>query len=172
VNINIFFSLIIVGLFAILFLFKPLEVQKKQFGEIPTFELEQFRLLELSNKGLTTIMDGNKAIKYTDKYIVQNINYTDSSKKYIANMIAKNGIYEDDTIKLDGDILFTREDGLSFLSQHANYNKKTNIVISPENYIATLGKHEARGSYLEYNNNLGTMKSKDIEVNYMLKREK
>ncbi|MFT5662340.1 MAG: LPS export ABC transporter protein LptC [Sulfurimonas sp.] len=171
-NINIFFTSIIGGLFVIFFLFEPLNIKKQDFGEIPVFELEKFKLIELNEKGLTTVMDGVKGVRYTDRYIVYNINYTDNTKKYLANMTADEGLYEGDIIDLTGNIKYSREDGISFSTQEAVYNRKTNIVTSPGKYIAYLGKNKVTGSTIEYSNVLDTITSKQVTVNYKLKERK
>ena len=171
-NINLFFSAIIVSLFAIFFFFKPLNIKKQDFGEIAVFELDDFELIELNEKGLTTIMLGTQGVKYTNRYIVYNINYTDNTKKYLANMTADKGIYKGKIIDLDKNIKYNREDGISFSTQEAIYNKKTNIVHSPSEYIAYLGKNKMTGSSIEYNNVLDTVKSSKVTVNYKLKERK
>lgn len=171
-NINIFFGSIISGLVTIFFLFEPLNIKNQDFGEIPIFELENFQLIELNEKGLTTVMNGEKGIRYTDRYIVYNINYTDNTKKHLVNMIANEGLYKSGIIDLKGNIKYSREDGILFLTQEAIYNKKTNIVHSPSQYIAYLGKNKMSGSSIEYNNVLDTITSKKVTVNYKLKERK
>ena len=128
-SINIFFSAIIFALFLIFVLFKPLNIKQQDFGEIPVFELVDFKLMELNEKGLTTVIKGNEGTRYIDRYLVNNIDYTDNTKKYLANMKAKKGIYRDGIIDLEGNIVYTREDGISFSTQKAIYNKETNIVV-------------------------------------------
>ncbi|WP_455756046.1 LPS export ABC transporter periplasmic protein LptC [Sulfurimonas sp.] len=167
-NINIFFLLIVAGLSMIFFLFKPLNIKEQKFDDIPLFELEKFKLIELSNSGLTTILDGAKGIKYSDRYEILHVDYTDNSKKYLANMKANNGLYKGDTINLNGDVVYSREDGLSFKTQKATYSKKTNIAKSTTNYVSYLGNNKIEGSYIEYNNLTKVIKSKNIKANYQL----
>lgn len=171
-NISIFFAGIIGGLMTILFLFEPLDIQKQNFNEIPVFELKSFTLIELNEKGLTTIMNGSQGVRYTDRYIVYDIDYTDNSKKYLANMKADQGLYKGSIIDLDGNIKYKREDKISFSTQKAIYDKQTSIVLSSTPYVANLHTHKITGSYIEYNNILDTIKSKNITVNYKLKERK
>lgn len=171
-NISIFFGVTIFGLFAIFFLFEPLDIKKQDFGEIPVFELEKFQLIELDEHGLTTMMNGDKGLRYTNRYIVYNINYTDNTKKYLANMTANEGLYKGNVIDLMGDIKYNREDGISFSTQKAIYNKSTNIVHSPSPYIAYMGENQVVGSSIKYNNVLDTVTSKKVTANYKLKERK
>ena len=168
-NINIFFTGIISSLLLIFFIFKPLNIKKQDFGEIPLFELHTFKLIELNNKGLTTIMNGVHGVRYADRYEVSSINFTDNTKKYLANMLADRGSYKGNVINLDGNINYTREDGISFVTQKAMYDKETSIVTSPIPYIASLQHHKIVGTAIEYNNNLETIKSSNVSVNYKLK---
>ncbi|MDB2562644.1 LPS export ABC transporter periplasmic protein LptC [Sulfurimonas sp.] len=168
-NINIFFAAIIFSLVLILFLFKPLNIKQQDFGEIPVFELTNFKLMELNKKGLTTVMHGDEGTRYTNRYVVNNIDYTDNTKKYLANMKAVKGIYKEDIVNLEKDIIYKREDGVSFTTQKAVYDKKTSIVTSPTKYVGYIEKNKITGSYIEYNNMLDTIKSRKVTVNYKLK---
>ncbi|MBC8237680.1 MAG: LPS export ABC transporter periplasmic protein LptC [Helicobacteraceae bacterium] len=168
-NISVFFSAIIFALSLIFVLFKPLNIKQQNFGEIPVFELMDFKLMELNEKGLTTVINGDKGTRYNDRYLVNNIDYTDNTKEYLANMKANEGVYRENVIDLEGDIVYTREDGISFSTEKASYNKETNIVVSPTSYIAYIGENKVTGSYIEYNNALETTASKNVTVNYKLK---
>jgi len=168
-NINLFFVVIFSGLSVIFLLFKPLDVKQQEFKDIPLFELMSFTLYELDNKGLTTLMNGTKAIKYTNRYKVDNINYTDNSKKYIANIKADIGLYKDETIDLKGNVVYSREDGLIFETQKALYNKKTSIAYVNEKYVLYRQHDRVEGSSLVYNNILNKTYSKNVVAKYQMK---
>lgn len=128
-NINYFFIFILFSLAMILFLFRPLEMTQQKFDDVPLFTISTFTMYELNSKGLITLMNGDKATRYSDRYTVEQINYTDNSKKYLANMQSNSGIYKDDVVYLDGDIIYTREDGLTF--DAFNSSKPLIIFTSP-----------------------------------------
>ncbi len=153
----------------IFFLFKPLNIKQQKFVDVPLFELASFTLFELNNQSLITVMKGNKAIRYRDRYTVENINYTDNAKEYIANMKANNGIYKNDTVDLSGDVVYSREDELTFETQDITYNKKTNIARSKSDFIARRGDDTIIGKSIQYNNILKTIESKDVVVKYNIK---
>jgi len=108
----------------IFFLFKPLNIKEQNFTDIPLFELETFILYELNTQGLATLMIGTEGIRYANRYQIKDIDYTDNSKQYIANMKAKHSIYQDEIVHLNGDVVYSREDGLVFTTQEIEYNKK------------------------------------------------
>lgn len=153
----------------ILFLFKPLEIKESFFEDIELFSVSSFTMYEFDSNGLITLMNGERASRYSDRYRVEEIDYTDSSKEYIANMKSNSGIYKDEIVYLDGDILYTREDGLTFETQKATYNKKTSIAIAEGEYL--LYKNESRviGEELHYDSAQERVTSKNVTAKYQLK---
>ena len=165
-NINGFLSLIVVALAMIYFLFEPMKLKKIAPGEVAQFSLFSFTMYELDKTGLTTLMKGNEAVRYADRYVVENIDYSDNSKEYIINIKAKDGLYKGNIIYLDGDVRFKREDGLNFFSQKVTYNKITDVAISEVDYISYMGLNQVRGSKIIYNNKKNTIISKDVYAIY------
>lgn len=150
----------------IFFLFKPMHIKQQEFVDVPLFELSSFSLYELNKKGLNNTMTGTKGTRYRDRYTVENIDYTDNSEKFIANMKADNGIYKDDIVYLEGNVTYTREDGLVFFTQSATYNKKTSIAHTDNSYVSYRGKDKVTGSSLRYNNLLNQVSSKNVVAIY------
>lgn len=153
----------------IFFFFQPREHIEKEAIEIPSLELNNFKLSELDRSGLTSITSGDVGKKYTNRYSVKNLNYTDNSSKYISNIKANDALYKGFILNLRGDIKYFREDGLTFRTQKASYNKQTSVITSHTKYQSQLNESSAEGSYFEYNNAHGITKSKNVTVNYNLK---
>ncbi len=153
--------------------FKPLDIKQQEFVDVPLFQLTSFTLHELDESGLITLMKGSEATRYSNRYKVNNIDYTDNSKKYIANMKADNGLYMDknELLDLEGKVLYNREDGLTFKTEKLIYNKKTSIVNADNDYILYRGDNKVIGNSLVYNNNLNIVKSKNVVVRYQLKEK-
>ncbi|MCK9491750.1 MAG: LPS export ABC transporter periplasmic protein LptC [Sulfurimonas sp.] len=170
-NINAFFILIFIGLIMIYVGFKPLNIAKQDFKDVPLFELESFVLHELNQEKLITIMKGSKAKRFADKYRVIDIDYTDNSKELLANIRSDIGLYRDkkDIINLVGNVIYNREDGLVFESQEAIYNKKEAIAETQKDYIMYREKNEIIGTSLVYNNTNGKVKSKNVIAIYQIK---
>ncbi len=167
-NINIFFAFLFAGLMLIFFLFKPMFLKSTKSGEIANFEVSEFTIHELDTKGLTTILQGSKGFSFADRYEVLDVNYTDSSRDYIANITSNNGIYKNDTIDLKGNVVYTREDGLIFKSQSAVYNQKSAIAYTKDKYIIYRNKDKMSGSDLIYDNRLDKIHSKNVRATYNL----
>ncbi|WP_373035365.1 LPS export ABC transporter periplasmic protein LptC [Sulfurimonas sp.] len=170
-NINVFFVGISLALLMIFIGFKPLDIKQQEFVDIPLFQLEDFTLHELNEKGLITLMKGTKATRYANRYKVANMNYTDNSKEFVANMKSDDGVYKDkeEVIDLKGNVLYNREDGLIFESDEASYNKKTSIAKTNKNYVIYRDANRVVGTSLIYNNSLNRVKSKNVVAKYQIK---
>ncbi|EDZ62696.1 protein containing DUF1239 [Sulfurimonas gotlandica GD1] len=153
--------------------FKPMNIKQQEFVDVPLFQLEAFTLHELSQDGLVTLMKGSKAIRYNDRYKVFNIDYTDNSKNFIANMRADNGLYrdKDDVIDLTGNVIYNREDGLIFESQEATYNKKSAIAKTNKDYVIYRDSNRVVGTSLTYDNRLNRVKSKNVVAKYQIQEK-
>ena len=168
-NINVFFSLLFLGLAMIFVLFKPLNLKEQSFADVPIFELDFFTLHELDIFGLSTLMTGDGSVKYDDRYLVTNIDYTDNSREYIANMKADEGLYKDDAVALDGDITYIREDGLTFKADRAVYDKKTEIIQTDSEFTSFRSSNAINGSSLKYHNDSQKIEAKNVTIKYQLK---
>jgi LPS export ABC transporter protein LptC len=171
-NINYIFVAISLGLLMIFFLFKPMEIKQDDYGEIALFEIEDFTLYELNTRGLNTFMKGNEGARYANRYEVKKINYTDNSEEYLANLVANEGVYKNEIVDLKGDVVYTREDGFTFKTQNASYNKKTTIAFAKTDYISYMGENEARGTWLKYNNKKAIAHSKNVTAIYQIQEDK
>jgi len=160
------------GLLSIYLLFKPLDIKQQEFVDVPLFELKDFTMYELDTNSLRTIMVGSAATRYSDRYTVKDMDYTDNSKVYVANMQADNGLYKEEFVTLDGNVVYTREDGLTFKTKKATYNKKTSDVVSDVGFIAYLNSNVVTGSYIKYNNLTKKIYSKDVAATYQLQERK
>ena len=168
-NINFFFSFVLIGLIAIYKFFIPIKlIPQTTVKDIPIFELNDFTLYELNKEGLVTLMSGETATRYSDNYSVSDINFTDNSHQYRVNMTAGDGIYKNNIISLTNNIVFTRSDGLNFKTLSATYNKDTNIITTDGNYSLFKNDSSVLGDNLIYNNILNTIKSTNIVVTYQL----
>ena len=166
-----FFLFVLSGLVMIFILFKPLDIKEQKFVDVPLFEIVNFVMHELTSEGLKTFMTGDKTLRYTDRYTVKNIDFTDDSKGHISNMKADRGLYKDDIVDLDGNISYVREDGLAFESQTMTYNTTTSIAKTDSDYVAFRGKSTMKGSSLEYNSVKNKIKSDNVFITYRLKEE-
>ena len=148
--------------------FKPLKLKEQNFVDVPQLELKNFTMYELTPEGLQTYMLGSSGTKYDNRFIVKNVDYTDKSPEYIANMKADEGIYKDDMVILKNNVLYTRDNGFEFQTQKLVYDKNSSEAISDVGYTAHLGDNVVKGTYIKYNNKLNRVYSKNIDATYQL----
>lgn len=156
----------------IYFFFQPLNVKEQESKEVPLLALNTFTLYELDTKGLKTIMAGDKALRFTNRYTVDAIDFTDNAKEFVSNMTADHGVYKNDIVHLRSNIVYVREDGLSFKTESMLYNRKTSIAKTTDPYIAYKGESTVVGKGLEYNAKKKILDSKSVTVRYKLKEER
>jgi LPS export ABC transporter protein LptC len=168
-NINYFFIFFSLCLLLILFAFKPLEVKQHAVGEVPLFTISSFTMHELDSNGLVTLINGTEATRYTNRYSVENMDYTDNSKEFMANMKANSGIYKNEIVYLSGDIVYVREDGLTFETQKAVYNKKTSIATADGDFVLYRDLNKVTGNKLIYDSARERVTSKNVKAVYQLR---
>ena len=167
-NINLFFAFVFAGLMVIFVFFQPMKLKETKNIEVATVETYGFVIHQLDTKGLTRIIKGKQAFIYKDRYNILDVDYTDATKEQIVNLKAKNGIYKDKTIKLSGDVKYTRDDGLVFKSQSLDYNEKTSILETDDRYIMYKDKNKVIGKSFRLDNKLDKIYSKNVEVVYQI----
>lgn len=152
--------------------FQPLKIKQQEFDDVPLLTMGNFVMYELQRTGLQTIMAGTKALRYTERYIVNDVNFTDNSKEFMSNMQADNGIYKNNIVDLKGNVVYKREDGLTFESDTLNYDTKNSIAQTKDDYLAHRDKNSMKGASFIYDSINNTMKSKQVTVKYQLKESK
>nr|WP_295005912.1 LPS export ABC transporter periplasmic protein LptC [Sulfurimonas sp.] len=167
-----FFGFILSSLVIIFVLFKPLDVKKQEFIDVPIFEITSFNMYELNNKGLQGLMIGNSALRYSDRYEVTNIDYTENTKMNISNMKAKRGLYQGETVSLFGNVNYVRADGLTFESQKMIYDKHTSQLSSTTPFLAYKEGNSIKGDSMKYNKKRKFIESQNVKVTYQLQESK
>jgi len=148
-----------------------MDIKQQDFVDVPLFELTAFTIHELSNKGLQTYIIGETGVRYEDRYTISKMNYTDNSQDFIANMKSDNGIYKKNMVYLDGNVIYVREDGITFETQKATYNTETSVAKAKSDYIAHKGKSTMVGDIMNYNSLLKLLDSENVTVKYQLKEK-
>ena len=156
------------GLLMIFFFFKPLHIKQQIFGDVPLLNMNEFTMYELNNHGLETLVTGSNALRYKDRYVFNEVDFTDNSQNFISNIQAKHGLYKNNLLSLNGDVSYVREDGLEFESQTLTYNTKTSVAQTQDKYVAKIGENSMSGTSLEYQSTQNKITSKNVIVNYQL----
>ena len=133
------------------------------------FELTTFVIYEINQVGLDDMIIGSNAIRYDDRYAFKNINYTDNSKELISNIKANAGIYKNNVFTLEGDVVYSRDDGLTLETTKVVYDKNKGVTTIKAKYVAYKDDNEVRGSSAVYQNLLKKTESKNVTVKYQIR---
>lgn len=152
-------------------LFKPLNIKQQIVGDIPQLKMNQFTMYELNKNALETLVTGSQALRYKDRYVFNEVDFTDSSQKFISNIQASRGIYKNNILNLDGNVSYLREDGLEFKANTLVYNTKSSIAHTNDDYIAFLGENSMSGTSLKYLSTKNRITSKNVVVKYQIEEK-
>ena len=172
VNVNYLFLVIGLLLAAILFLFEPSEVPKKhQKGEgVADLELHQFTRYDLTLEGLKDVMVGKDAKRYKDRIEIDEIDYTDNSRKLKNNITANFGVYNNiNLITLEGNVRYHREDGLRFKTERAIIHQKDETIVTKGPFVMTKEDDVVTGEDLFYDSKNERSHATDVVGVYEVK---
>lgn len=134
--------------------------------------MKNFTMYEMDREGLTNILFGSYSKRYSDRISVKKIDYTDRKVKVNANIKADNGLYKNDKILLNKNVIYSRDDGVRFESEMANYDKKQGLFTTDKEFIIYRGKSSTKGSTLRYNSNTKKINATKTKTIYQLQESK
>ena len=168
-NVVTFYLIVGAVLGSVFLFFKPMKVNIAEPGELAQIELDRFIVHEVTPAGVKTILAGTHALRFTDRYEVNDLNLTDRSENHTENMRAKFGIYREPLISLRDDVHYERDDGIVFETDSADYNRSSGQMVAAGPFILWQGRDRVEGKDLFYNSKSGDISAKKIVGNYMLK---
>lgn len=148
--------------------FNPAKLQQFETKEIAQLELFNFTIYDLDKNGLRSIFSGLKGYKYKDRYEVSDINYTDNTKEYTANIQSDFGIYKDNIVNMQGNVVYARSDGLTFKTGEATYNQNTGFLKTPSTYTLYKNDDKITGTKLIFDSKENHVVSKQISATYQI----
>lgn len=167
-SINIFFTLILALLLVMFTYFKPAERDQLAANEVALFELDTFKIYEISPSKISRFFEGDHGKRFSDRYEVSQAKFSNNEKVLFESIRADNALYKDDIVALDGNIHYVREDGLQFNSNEGIYNLKRSIVTTEGVFTITKNENSVHGTHLYYDLNLDTVSANQIQGSYQL----
>ena len=173
-NANYFFIIIALILASILLFFKPIALKKSlhEGKEVPALELHDFTLYEVGLGGLKDIMIGKDGFRYADRLEVNDINYTDSSRKLQNNLLADFGVYDNkELITLKGNVRYYREDGMHFKANKTIIDQKKETMHTVGSFTLSKASDNVVGENLFYDTKKSQSRAKDVTAYFTLPEE-
>lgn len=149
-SINLFFLLLVGLLMGMYSYFTPNYASTEHSEEIPQIELSNFTLYEISQKGIDHILEGKEGKKFDEYYVITSAKFSDNTKKLFQSVLSDNADYQNDILKLNGHVHYTREDGLEFRSDEGSYNSKESLIQTKGSFVITQHSNRVDGTALHY----------------------
>lgn len=148
--------------------FTPTYKYSKDVGEIPKIELYNFTLYEMSHHGIDHLLAGKEGKKFDDYYTVTSAKFSDNTRQLLHSLQSEHALYRDDVLSLEGDIRYSRQDGLSFDADHGTYNTKNGVVQIPENIVIRQDNHRIEGENIRYEVDHQVITANRIQAKYQI----
>lgn len=148
--------------------FKPAERDLLAAKEVALFELDQFKIYEISPTRIDHFFEGEHGKRFSDRYEVTQAKFSNNKRVLFESIRADNALYKDDIISLKGNVHYVRDDGLQFNSNEGIYNQKRSIVTTDGEFRITKNENSVHGTHLYYDLDLDTVSADQIRGSYQL----
>lgn len=111
------------------------------------FEFTDTTLTEVDTDTMKSRIYGTYGVRDKGILKVENIRYFDDS---IASLSADKGKLEGDMLRLDGHVVLQEHTGYTYKTEHAVYNKKSEILHITAPFTGIRGQNIIKGKSLEY----------------------
>ena len=148
--------------------FKPTMFTTQTTEEVPKFELESFVVYEISTLGIDRFFEGQHGKRFENRYEVSSAKFSNNSRDLFEYISAKDALYKDDVITLNGDVHYVREDGLQFRSDEGQYDTAHSLVSTRGDFVITQSNNRVSGTQLQMNTKNHTVSANAVSGSYQL----
>lgn len=168
-SINLFFIFVLGLLLGMFGYFTPKFSPTNDVKEIPQIELNQFKLYEISKRGIDHVLEGEKGEKFEDRYTVTSAKFSDNTKHLFQSVSSDQVEYKADRINLKQNVHYVRADGLEFRSREGTYDTKRSVIQTNGAFVITQKAHRIDGDRLLYDTERDTVSAERVQIRYQLK---
>ncbi|MBD3809287.1 MAG: LPS export ABC transporter periplasmic protein LptC [Sulfuricurvum sp.] len=168
-SINLFFIFVLSFLVGMYGYFTPKFSPANDVKEIPQIELNQFKLYEISKRGVDHVLEGEKGERFEDRYTVASAKFSDNTKHLFQFVSSDQVEYKADRINLKQNVHYIRADGLEFRSREGIYDTKRSVIQTDGAFVITQKAHRIDGDRLIYDTERDTVSAKRVQIHYQLK---
>lgn len=171
-SVNTFFLLLFGGLLGIYLFFTPMKIKEKENKEVAMLDLADFSVYKFDPNGLQSIMKGLTGKRFSDRYEVTDVNYTDDNGVFIQNIKADFALQKDEDVFLEGNVRYKRSDSKMFLSDEAQYHHGSSILTTQGPFTIVDNSDWLIGTKLYYDSANEIAKGEHIKGTYTLLQTK
>lgn len=168
-SINLFFLLLVGLLMGMYGYFTPDYTMLDKNKEIPQIELSNFTLYEISQKGIDRILEGDEGKKFETRYVITSAKFSDNTKTLFHSIRSDHANYQNDLLKVDGNVHYVRQDGLEFRSKEGTYDANRSLIQTQGSFVITQQANRVTGTTLKYNTKQDTVSADRVCGIYQLK---
>lgn len=167
-SINLFFVVVLGLLLGMFVYFKPIVFMDETIVEVPKFELDTFKIYEISSVGIDRFFEGDHGKRFEDRYEVTSAKFSNNSKALFESISANEALYKDEVIDLEGNVHYVREDGLQFRSSEGKYDTPHSLVSTRGDFVITQNNNRVNGTQLRLNTQHHTVSANAVSGSYQL----
>jgi len=142
--------IIFIVLLSILFLFRPISEKESSKKDVPQLEIKNFKLYEVDQLSVKTMASAPRALKYKDRYKLYNLLLKQKANKQSTTIRAKYGVYKNHCIHVEGGVIVSRDDGVEFKSDEADFNQTSQIITTQKKFTFSQKNNSFSGANLLY----------------------
>jgi len=131
---------------------------KKMYKEL---EFKDTIFIEVNQNTTRSKLFSTHGVRDTGILTLKNIKYYTNN---IKELLADKGVYKNHTLYLDGHVKLTEKDGAIYTAEHANYEKKKEVLNITSPFKAHMGKNIIYGDSLIYFVKEKVVKAKAIDA--------
>ncbi len=135
-------------------------------------EFKKFKLYDLGSGGLNMMLQGDSGERFSNRYEISNINYTNKSVEKPQSMQASEALYKDNMLYLNDDVMYRQGESFTFRSDEALYDEKAKTAYTSGKFELKSSDGVFRGTALEYNSETQNVNAKAITATYHLNKVK
>jgi hypothetical protein len=169
---NSFYLLLFLFLGSIYIFYKPVDIKKYDNSDLALLELQDFKLYDISTKGLSMMLQGAYGKRYGDRYEINDVNYTNNAVNDYRHMSASLASYKEKMLYLNGNVIYRQGDAFTFSSDEAQYDEVTKSAYTTGKFNLQSSEGFFNGYGLEYNSLTQNIRAKNILATYHLNKEK
>ncbi len=149
-----------------------MDIEQFDTSDTAMLELSNFKLYNIGSEGLDMMLQGSYAERYSDRYEIRNLSYTNNSVQEQQKIAAALAIYQDKTLYLNGNVIYEKGDNFMFTSDEAQYNEETKSAYTTGKFELKSSDGLFSGHELQYNSESEKVKAKTITAIYHLNKAK
>ena len=155
----LFIAFAMIGLYLFL---APFEFKTKQQKEIAQIDIEDFRLLQFSEKSMIREISGDSAKHFSTHTDIVNFILNEYKNGHKEMLRAEYATYENAKVYLHNRVEYIKSNGFEFISQQLFYDD--DVIYVPDSFIMKYGSGVAKARDMLYDRKNGTINADSIKA--------